>query len=81
MIRVLIAEDQAMVLGALAALLGTEPDIEVVAQAGDGREALSQALDPGADPHSARTLGLADVEYAVRLQHRCSRSHQEETCR
>ena len=44
MIRVLIAEDQAMVLGALAALVETEPDIEVVAQARDGREALAQAL-------------------------------------
>ena len=44
MIRVLIAEDQAMVLGALAALVGSEPDIEVVAQTRDGRDALSQAL-------------------------------------
>lgn len=56
MIRVLIAEDQAMVLGALAALLGTEPDIEVVAQAGDGREALSQALDLRPD------VVLTDIE-------------------
>ena len=32
-IRVLIAEDQGMVLGALAALLEIEPDIEVVAKA------------------------------------------------
>lgn len=40
MIRVLIAEDQGMVLGALAALLELEPDIEVVGRARDGREAL-----------------------------------------
>lgn len=40
-IRVLIAEDQAMVLGALAALLSTERDLEVTGQARDGAEALS----------------------------------------
>ena len=40
MIRVLIAEDQGMVLGALAALLELEPDIEVAGRARDGREAL-----------------------------------------
>ena len=39
-IRVMIAEDQAMVRGALAALLETEGDIEVTAQASNGREAL-----------------------------------------
>ena len=40
-IQVLIAEDQAMVLGALAALLETEPDIAVCCRAANGREALS----------------------------------------
>jgi two-component system response regulator DesR len=40
-IRVVIAEDQRMVLGALAALLSLEPDIEVVAQASDGNTALA----------------------------------------
>ena len=40
MIRVLIAEDQAMVRGALATLLDLEEDIEVVASASDGMEAL-----------------------------------------
>jgi len=39
-IRVLIAEDQGMVLGALAALLEIEGDIAVVAKARNGREAL-----------------------------------------
>ncbi len=39
-IRVVLAEDQAMVLGALAALLELEPDMEVVACAANGREAL-----------------------------------------
>jgi two-component system response regulator DesR len=41
MIRIVIAEDQALVRGALAALLRLEPDLEVVATAADGREALA----------------------------------------
>ena len=41
MIRVVIAEDQAMVLGALAALLEIEGDLEVVGRAQDGEEALA----------------------------------------
>ena len=38
MIRVLLAEDQGMMRGALALLLGLEPDIEVVAEVGTGDE-------------------------------------------
>lgn len=41
MIRILIAEDQALVRGALGALLGLEPDFEVVGLAADGRQALA----------------------------------------
>src|SRR5690554_6026971 len=40
MIRVLLVEDQGMVLGALAALLGLESDITVVGTAGDADAAL-----------------------------------------
>jgi two-component system response regulator DesR len=40
-IRVVLAEDQAMMRGALAALLAIEKDIEVVATAADGQEALA----------------------------------------
>ncbi len=43
-IRVVIAEDQGMVLGALAALLEIEGDIAVVARARNGREALAAVL-------------------------------------
>lgn len=45
MIRVIVAEDQAMVRGALVALLETETDIQVVAHARDGREALALTLE------------------------------------
>ncbi len=41
MIRVVLAEDQGLVRGALAALLQLEGDIDVVAQANDGDEALA----------------------------------------
>jgi len=43
-IRVVLAEDQAMVLGALAALLELESDICVVASAANGREAREAVL-------------------------------------
>jgi len=44
MIRVLLAEDQAMVRGALAALLTLEGDIEIIAEVGRGDEVLTVAL-------------------------------------
>ena len=56
MIRILIAEDQAMVRGALAALLGLEPDIEVVATAADGVEALALCAQYAPD------IVLTDIE-------------------
>ena len=55
-IRVLIAEDQGMVLGALAALLDIEPDIEVVGRARDGREALALVTRTNPD------VVLTDIE-------------------
>jgi two-component system response regulator DesR len=44
MIRVLIAEDQAMVRGALAALLTTEGDFEIAGDAPNGQDALDLAM-------------------------------------
>src|SRR5712691_4737749 len=56
MIRVLLAEDQAMVRGALAALLSLEEDIEVVAQAARGDEVVPAALATQPD------VALLDIE-------------------
>jgi DNA-binding NarL/FixJ family response regulator len=45
MIRVLLAEDQAIVRAGFRALLDAEPDLEVAAEAADGREAVALARD------------------------------------
>ena len=55
-IRVLIAEDQGLVLGALAALLELEGDIEVVAQCLNGQIALARTLELNPD------VVLTDIE-------------------
>lgn len=49
MIKVLLADDQALVRGAMGALLDLEPDIEVVAQTGRGDEVVAAARESGAD--------------------------------
>lgn len=56
MIRVLLVEDQGMVLGALAALLGLESDFTVVGTAADGAEALELLGDTPVD------VVLTDIE-------------------
>ena len=69
-IRVLVADDQAMIRGALAGLLDLESDIEVVAQAADGAQALDElarlagapgASDPSGASGAARASAPADV--------------------
>ncbi|ONI89467.1 DNA-binding response regulator [Saccharothrix sp. ALI-22-I] len=44
MIRVLLADDEAMIRAGVRAILSTDPDITVVAEAGDGREAVELTL-------------------------------------
>ena len=55
-IRLLLADDQALVRGALAALLDLEPDLEVVAQVGRGDEVVDAARESGAQ------VCLLDIE-------------------
>jgi DNA-binding NarL/FixJ family response regulator len=53
--RILLADDHAVVRGGLRMLLGAEPDLEVVSEAGDGAEAVDKALSE--DVH----LAILDV--------------------
>jgi two-component system, NarL family, response regulator DesR len=55
-IRLLLADDQALVRGALAALLSLEPDLEVVAEVGRGDEVVPRAREIRPD------VALLDVE-------------------
>jgi len=56
MIRLLVAEDQAMIRGALIALLAGQPDIETVGEAATGEEAVGEALRLQPD------VALLDIE-------------------
>src|ERR687891_375250 len=70
MIRILLAEDQGMVRGALAALLAFEPDLDVVAQVSSGDEVLAAAVE--AQPHVAlldiEMPGIDGIEAAARMR-------------
>ncbi len=75
-IRVLLADDQALIRGGFAALVRSAPDMEVVGEAGDGEQALELAREtqpdvvlmdvrmPGTDGISATTLITDDPALA-----------------
>ncbi|MFE4872381.1 response regulator [Streptomyces sp. NPDC056682] len=69
MIRLLLAEDQSMVREALAALLGLEPDMEVVAQAARGDEVVAAARAHAVDVAllDIEMPGMTGIEAAARL--------------
>jgi len=69
MIRIVLAEDQAMVRGALAPLLGLEPDIEVLGSAADGEAAwrMLQQLQPDILVTDIEMPGLSGLELAQRI--------------
>ena len=76
-IRLLIADDEHLIRGALEALLGLEPDVEVVASADNGLAAVQMAIEtkpdvclldlemPGADGLEAATRILSAVSTRV----------------
>jgi len=69
-IRLVLAEDQGMVRGALAALLGLETDLEVVAEAGDGDAAWQavQAHRPDLLVTDIEMPGMTGLDLAIKLQ-------------
>jgi two-component system response regulator DesR len=68
-IRVLLADDEELIRTAVAALLGLEPDLEVVAQAGDGRAAVDAAVAhrPDVAVVDLEMPGLDGIEVAAEL--------------
>lgn len=74
MIRLFLAEDQALVLGALAALLSLEDDLEVVGTAGDGETALRKVLElkPDVLVTDIEMPRLTGLELAARVREQLS---------
>ena len=70
MIKVLIAEDQSLILGALAALLDMEDDIEIVARASNGKDALKLSMDthPDVVVTDIEMPGMTGLEFATALR-------------
>ncbi|ELK48131.1 response regulator transcription factor [Halobacillus sp. BAB-2008] len=75
MIRIVIAEDQRMLLGALGALLDLEEGMEVVGQAGNGQEAVNLVREEKPD------ICIMDIEMPVKDGLDAAEEIQEETCK
>jgi two-component system, NarL family, response regulator NreC len=75
-IRVLVADDHALVRDGIGALLRAVEDIEVVGEAADGEQALAEArrLDPDVVLMDIAMPGLGGLEATLALRHECPRS-------
>src|ERR1700752_5444199 len=69
-IRVLIAEDHAVVRRGLAAIINLEDDVQVIAEVGDGMEAVTQwrLLQPDVTLMDLRMPGMEGVEAIDRIR-------------
>ncbi|QYR21355.1 response regulator transcription factor [Paenibacillus sp. sptzw28] len=70
--KVIVAEDQGMLRGALSALLGLEKDIEVVGQAENGEQAIAliESLDPDICVMDIEMPKMTGLDVAERLKER-----------
>jgi len=75
-IRVLIADDHAIVRDGVRALLNLAEDMEVVGEAADGREAIAkaQALEPDVCLMDIAMPGLGGLEAAIEIRKLCPRT-------
>jgi two-component system response regulator DesR len=75
MIRIIIAEDQRMMLGALGSLLDLEEDLEVVGQARNGEEAIDMVIQMNPD------VFITDIEMPVKSGLDASEELKDHPCK
>ena len=84
-IRIVLAEDQALIRGALTALLELEPDLQVVAEADNGNTALQLALQHQpdillTDIEMPQMNGLELAEHLLRIRSHLLLQQRLEAC-
>lgn len=72
-LRILLADDHTLVRAGIRALLAQMPDIEIVGEAGDGREALALAKAYGPDVllMDIAMTGMSGLEAAAQVKKEC----------
>ncbi|MCY8231505.1 response regulator transcription factor [Priestia endophytica] len=75
MIRIVIAEDQRMLLGALGSLLSLEDDMEIVGKASNGEEAVSLAHEQQPD------VCIMDIEMPIKTGLEAAEELKESNCK
>ncbi|AKO94629.1 response regulator transcription factor [Priestia filamentosa] len=75
MIRIVIAEDQRMLLGALGSLLSLEDDMEIVGKASNGQEAVALAQEQQPD------VCIMDIEMPIKTGLEAAEELKESNCK